>query len=200
MFERDQALIAEYAQASPENMAGVYRFVLATIQQPLEQVGEIKADFEEKGEASRYAFASKRTALQWLADPANVDSMYAIAMARKEAGRDALLAVFAELPGLGIVKAGFMVQLCFGVSGCLDTHNMKRLDINPNRFAAARYKGAKTEATKQAIRDEYHAAVDRLGGCEALWNSWCDYVATLRPAKWESGDVVSRYHSAVIAN
>ena len=196
MFNRDQPIIGAYAQAEPENMARVYRFVLATIQQPLETVPIILRDFDSEGTASRFAFSSKRTALAWLED--NTQALYEGAMQVSEGDDAGLLSYFASLPGLGLVKGGFMAQLIFGRVGCLDMHNIVMLDITASRFAASRFKSAKRDATRESILQEYLWACRGGGGCEDLWNNWCDYVAELRPNVWANGDAVSAAHPEFI--
>lgn len=198
MFHRDQPIIGAYAQASPDNMAAVYRFVLATIQQPLETVPTILRDFRAEGSASRFAFSSKRVALRWMEDRRNIRTLYKGAMALRDGTDAELLGYFASLPGLGLVKGGFMVQLIFGRVGCLDMHNIVMLDIPASRFKGDRYKTAKREVTRQAVLQEYLDACRGGGGCEVLWNNWCDYVAELRPNKWSSGDAVSAAHPQFI--
>lgn len=204
MYDTDQALIGAYARTSPENMGRVYKFVIATIQQPLETVAVAMADFEELGSDSRFAFSSKATALDWMAEGDNLETLYATAILLwNEAPNDdeaehALLDLFASCPGLGLVKGGFMVQLIFGLAGCLDTHNIIRLGLTPSRFAASRYKGAKRAATRHMIREEYLEACRGAGGVMHLWNDWCLFVADLRPGRWADGEAVSRYHAELI--
>jgi hypothetical protein len=186
MFDVHQKQIGEFARANPDNMRRVYVFVIATIQQSIETVPTMVHDMLQHGTNSKHAWGFKSEALEFI--NANAESVYSEAMAiyRGHACPDdaahELLKYFAALPGLGIAKGGFMVQLCFGVSGCLDSHNLKRFNINPNDFKASRYKNAKSPALRSAIIEAYHAAVSNCGGTAGLWNSWCEYVASLRPS------------------
>ena len=198
MFNRHQKAIGSYARMNPENMKRVYWFVIATVQQSLVDVPEILKSFEEEGEASKYMFAWKSDAFRYARD--NAEDIYTDAIALWNTARDDaeaadwLLAYFAGLPGLGLAKGGFMVQLCFGLSGCLDSHNVARFGLNKNTFSAARFKGAKTKKTRTKLVKMYHELVAKAGGCEALWNDWCDYVAERQPANYEDGNHVSRVH------
>lgn len=202
MFERDQKQIGAFARQSPENMARVYQFVIATVQQALNTVPDILADIEANGEASRHLWAWKPDAYRHSVEKAQ--ETYDIAMAiydniaDPEIMRHELLLHFAALPGLGLVKGGFMAQLCFGVSGCIDTHNIRRFDLNPSAFAAARFKNAKTAKTRNLIVETYHAIVDKCGGCASLWNEWCNYVAERQPLNYSSGCEVSALHVTAI--
>lgn len=198
MFENHNPLIREYAQTGAPELADVARFVIATVQQQIEHVPEIAAEFRTIGRESRYAFGWKANAIDW--HNANAAQTHADTLAIfhgadcARAAAEGVTAYFASLPGLGLAKGGFMAQLCFGVSGCLDSHNLARFGIPPARFSASAYKGLRRADNRQARVAEYVDAVDAQGGCAALWDSWCDYVAALRPDRFESGFDVSALH------
>lgn len=202
MFEIHNAEIGKFARQSPENLERVLRFVCATIRQPLELVPMIMHDFDQLGSDSRFAYGWKASALQYYADNRraiydNAINIY-FAHACPEAQERELLAYFAELPGLGLVKGAFVCQLAFGVGGCMDSHNMSRFDVNPARFGAGAYKALKRVASRTARVDEYCGMVGEIGGGAFLWDSWCDYVAELRPDVFENGFAVSELHVTTI--
>lgn len=196
-FAAHQPKIAAYAKASPANMRRVYTFVLATIQQSLITTPDIVASFEAEGSASKFAFSAKATALDWLEE--NERHVYEAAMGiwdnvtNPDECEAALVSFFASCPGLGLVKAGFMVQLCFGLAGCLDTHNVTRFGLNENTFSAGRFKRAKTEKTRKRLVRQYLDLVRECGGCAQLWAEWCEYVAG-RDKAYEDARHVSRLH------
>ena len=109
-----------------------------------------------------------------------------------------LLMYFAGLPGLGLVKGGFVAQLCFGVAGCLDTHNITIHGLQPSTFAAHRFKGARTEKTKRKLVAHYVELCRALGGAGKLWDNWCQYVADKRPGIYNDADHVSKLHCEAI--
>lgn len=193
MFNSHNPIIREYAQASADGMRHVLGFVCATVQQQIETVPDILADFEAKGPESRYAFGWKADALQHYREHA--ETIYGEAMAR-DRDAHALTDYFASLPGLGLAKGGFAVQLCFGVSGCLDSHNLNRLGINPQRFSASAFKNLKGSRADRL--SEYLDHVEAAGGCAGLWDDWCDYVAALRPDRFETGSCVSELHCSAL--
>jgi hypothetical protein len=199
-FEAHQPIIGSWARENSDNFSDVYRFVLATIQQPIDQTPAIVRDFKDQGGDSAYAFGLKRVALDWLDDNAGLlydNAMYIAHIESNLAGRfatPALLSYFASLPGLGLVKGGFLAQLCFGEVGCIDTHNVDRFGLNPSRFAASRFKNAKTTKTRKAIINEYLGLCDKCGGCALLWAEWCEYVADKYPQRYESPQAVSKLH------
>lgn len=199
MYANHNPVIGAWARESAHNMEGVFMFVTATIQQPIEQVPAILADYQANGPASKYAWGWKVTALKHYA--ANRDTIYADLMAiyegvKDDSGREiALLAYLANLPGLGLVKGAFVAQLAFGLGGCMDSHNMKRYGANAARFSASAFKALRSPQARVARIAEYCELVREVGGGPALWDSWCDYVASLRPARWANGHEVSKLHA-----
>lgn len=178
------------AQSGPDALARTVRFVLATIQQRLETVPEIMRDFEQHGSASRFAFGSKSSGLDFLRDNiAALDSAAHQALARDD--MRLLLDVFLTVPGLGIVKAGFCAQLFAGKIGCIDTHNIKLYGIP---LSSLKYSYTLQPETQHKKQRQYIELCNALGGSAALWSRWCDYVAQQRPANWASGRAVSRFH------
>ena len=197
-FEAHQPIIGRYARSSPKAMGNVFQFVIATVQQALVTVPTILESFQQDGRGSVYAFGFKRDALDWLEE--NQESLYKQSLniydgyANPEDASAELLFYFAGLPGLGLVKGGFMAQLAFGVGGCLDTHNIKRFGLNPARFKACRFKDARTASTKNKIVSEYLDYCRQSGGCALLWAEWCDYVATNQPKVYPGAAAVSALH------
>lgn len=197
MYNRDQSLIGAYARKSPENMHRVYAFVIATIQQPLDMVKEILEDVDKEGEASRFLWGWKADAWRFSRDCA--EEVYASSMTLWDfASSDAeaeelLLGYFAGLPGLGLVKGGFMAQLCYGVSGCLDRHHVALNGLDERTFRASRYKSARTSRTRVEIVQTYSQTVAVCGGGPALWDTWCEHVSGLTNT-FNNADEVSAYH------
>ncbi len=182
----------EFAQASPANLKRAALFVLATIQQKLEMVGAIVADYETSGAGSRSAFGFKGRGIDYV--DAEYETLYRDAM-RARGNPQKLLLIFLRVPGLGVVKAGFLAQIFDNQVGCIDMHNVTLYGVPAS---ALRYDKELKPKTKRAKRAQYVALCNGLGGSAVLWSSWCDYVAKLRPANWSDGAEVSRYHVDVI--
>jgi hypothetical protein len=200
MFETHQAKIGAYAQRSPENMARVLTFVVLTIRQPLHRV---PADMEtvynstDHDEISGILFGHKAAA--WASIDARRDETYRDLMVMWEDGTPHadMLAYLAKRPGLGLVKAGFALQLIFGIVGCLDTHNLTRYGIPENRFNASKGK-AKRYETRLGHAQTYVETCEALGGCQSLWDTWCTYVATNQPDTYRDPEHVSELHCDAI--
>ena len=188
MFEKHQTFIANFAQKSPDNLAKVARFVVVTIQNRLlntvsdcEIVENAIAGVGDFEQAQGILYGHKASAASYI--EAEKERLYALAMqsynspATEREKAESLLALFCEIPGLGFVKAGFLVQCAFGLVGCLDSHNLERYGINPNKVRSSRFKNAKRPAQKRKVLAEYLDYCESLGGACALWDSWCSYLA-----------------------
>jgi len=141
MFANHQPIISEYARQSPDNMARVLKFVILTIRARL---FNIPADMETLDNESLvdsdamagilYGFKAESIAHI----ESEKESLYAQAESiayHAETPRDmaeSLLNLFTSIYGLGLAKAGFCAQLIYGVSACLDTHNLIRFGISSN--------------------------------------------------------------------
>ena len=105
----------------------------------------------------------------------------------------AIIEILANVHGFGLVKAGFVAQLAFGVGGCLDTHNLRRFGISKTTFA--KYKTLKTVKGRAKKLEAYLDACEAQGGAETLWDGWCNYVAARRPKFYvNGGEQVSALH------
>jgi len=182
MYREHQPKIQHFAERSPENFARVGTFVLATIRQPIERVPESMRDIARNGAESRSLYGSKRDGYLYL--QANAERIQVESTTHHLNGDDIALALsLLQVPGLGLVKAGFLAQLAFGRIGCLDTHNMKRFDLDRNAFRT----GGLAASTLIARTRLYVETCRLCGGSEKLWDSWCRYVAALRPSNFAQG-------------
>lgn len=181
-----------YSQASPENFRRAALFVLATVQQQLETVPVALTDICELGTASRFAWGNKSKGVEYI--EANFESLYCDAFARRN-DPVILMDLFLQIPGMALVKAGFLCQIFAGSVGCIDTHNIKLYDIP---VSALRYRYENSAKCNAAKVRRYVELCSGLGGAVALWSRWCDYVAKIRPYNWSDGAHVSQFHVDVI--
>jgi hypothetical protein len=184
-------------------MAQVLQFVILTVRQPLEGITEQMESVNQEGAGSHFLWGWKRDAFANIDE--HQDTIYRDAMAiwsgyiEPAAIEKELLRYFADLPGFGLAKAGFVIQLCFGLSGCIDSHNLARFNISYEDIAASRFKRAKTPKTRNRLLDLYCELVHQCGGTAALWDGWCEYVAGQRPAAFTGGaHEVSALHCEAI--
>lgn len=192
MFAEHQPAIAAHAR-DPDGFRRIVRFVLLTIQEPLSRAPAFMLRIETGDSAPLWGF--KGTADKWWEH--HYVTAHAICQTYADMrDTDGLVAYLSQCPGLGLAKGGFVAQLCWGLSGCLDSHNVKRYGINPNTVAARK---VKRFTTARARASEYNAACDTLGGTRALWDSWCTYVADSGGyGEGLSADAVSALHCTAL--
>lgn len=196
MYARDQKIIAAFARQSPHNLRQVGLFVQATINTHFEQVPQHMADIAAHGRASKFLTTSKRRSFDALTTSAtdlHDDLIRNTCGGRKRT--DAFLALdvlrsIVELPGFGIVKAGFWVQLVYGDIGCLDRHNLRAAGMDERTF----HRIPASAESLTARLESYIAVCDTLGGSAYLWDSWCQYLSILRPKAFPSADYASAFH------
>ena len=191
MFATHQPEIAEIARSSSEGFFSVVLMAMVSANIPFHKVGVAMEDTQREGSTSKWLRGSKRegyAALKeqqeslwveyttvWDFDPIGYSEV-------------ALLRLL-EIPGLGLVKAGFSVQLLLGQLGCLDVHNQALYGISPELTRARKHLPHLLPRKVQ----KYSEVVNRYGS-EFLWDSWCIHMAKTYPKHFLSGEAVSAYH------
>jgi len=196
MYDRDMPLMRAHALASPSGFVDVVAFVLSTIQQPLQSVGNQMAEIRAHGAASKYLFGSKRPGLTYAM--AHAAALHAAVTAAVDASDTiGAIDIISTIPGLGIVKAAFVAQIVGLEVACLDGHNLKRLGLSEAAFKLSK---SVKPATKRKKIAAYVDACASTGGARYWWNSWCEYVAGNKANRsLTTADAVSAYHVACLA-
>lgn len=190
MYQNHQPNIEKFARKNPDNFAQVVLFVSATIQQMFHTVPAIVEDVRERGLDSKHLWGSKKDT--WRFTLENKDMLFEAVFSDMDL-EDKLLSI-AEIPGIGLVKAGFVLQLCTGEVGCLDVHNLRRFGLNAQTFklGKVKYLTARKKATL------YLNTCVQCGGSETLWDEWCQLIADKYPQRWRSAHDVSQAHEEII--
>lgn len=189
MNSTTQPIIQAYSAANHHNLVRVVAMVVLSIQQAWHLIDTQMNDFDTIGLQSRFlSFGSKRATMTYIL--AHSDR-YARLLAAVRAGtvdRDAALYQLAMVPGLQLPKAGFVLQLTTGQSGCMDVHNVRRLKIEESTLKMSKPSIADIIAGKpiaprrlsnqMARVKAYNEAVDAAGGSAKLWDEWCVYMET----------------------
>jgi hypothetical protein len=184
MFQIHQKRISDYGRQNPENMARVLKFVIVTIRNRLFNCPADMATLDSGGETAdeinAVLYGFKLDSIQQI--DAEADSLYwqaeeivYHATSEREAAAG-LLNLFTSIHGFGLAKAGFACQLLYGVSACLDSHNIARFGIPWAHMKSSTFKNCKKNATRQKWIQRYCDYVEQCGGTESLWDSWCDFV------------------------
>ena len=182
MYKRDVPKIIEYVE-STDNVVDVGAFVLCTIQTPLSRVGSQMEDIRKNGANSKALWGSKRKGYQYLLN--HHDDLKTLK--NLEISIDSALKKAMEVPGFGLPKASFFLQLLGHDIGCLDSHNLKRYNLP-------------VVITRGKKIVDYIKTVREIQNAEGWWDSWCNYVAGNRMNKsLATGDKVSSYHYECIS-
>ncbi len=201
MYREHAAQIRQHVRAgSFRAFRDVALFTLATIRVPLwaaaASTRAIIAGGPDSADAfKRVIWGSKPAGLEYL-ESAHGKAIYAVANRYAFRGDAAgVLDALTRVPGLGLAKAGFLAQMCYGLAGCLDTHNLRRFGLSPN---ICTLRGNLMAPTRARRIDAYLAAVDACGGTESLWDGWCIHLADRDPSRYAHAYDVSELHPAAL--
>mgnify|MGYP003635012376 FL=1 len=188
MFKTHQPMIARFMRKNPDALARGEVFTLCTIQKHFSSVGNQLKEIETDGiNAVCLNGAKKRSYKEIIAMKGYLyEKVYS-----KEISLAEKLLEVSGLYGIGMVKAGFILQLALGKVGCLDVHNLARFGLSASVF---KVNDKMTEATALRKANFYIKTCEDLGGSEYLWNTWCKYVADLYPKIYRDAYHVSKLH------
>jgi hypothetical protein len=197
MFNVHCKAVQQYSQRNANNMADVVLMVVLSIQQNWLSVGDQLKDVRLERRDSKYLWGNKIKTYDYLMS--NKSKMFAQVQAVLNSHKTyddkakSLMTIFLKVDGLGIPKAGFCCQLIAGMVGCMDVHNIKMYDLDANSFKLnTKPKTDKAFASNQQKINAYINLCHDYG-CEQLWDSWCDMLAT-KSKRWVDGFHVSEVH------
>lgn len=201
MFADHQPHIARSGRASPEGWRRVAIFALSTIKTPLEHAARDLPQNASGDLQTRTIFGFKPVGVRYLDKHAERLWSYCehcCATLDGDELTDALVAAALEIPGIGLAKAGFIVQMIYGRSGCIDTHNLMRFNL-PLRAFREIHPRSRSRTVMRKVR-LYNETVEACGGTETLWNTWCEYAARVQPRgiyrEASMADAISALHLA----
>jgi len=192
MYQIDQPKVSDLALASPEGTKWVALLAIVSAQQPFYKMGDALADLKRYGAQAWCLYGPKRAGWAWLEGHAPILWAQVCEWAEAPAvDPEEVMGYLLRVPGMGLVKAGFFAQMTLGISGCLDSHNMERLELHPR---VVRWNPRAGPLGKAKIIRRYLAAVSEAGGSEVLWDDWCRDIARRHPTRFASPEEVSAYH------
>lgn len=201
MFDTHNPVINEYMQSNYKNMVDGIMFVVLSVKAPFHTMQKQMADYRVNGVNSKYVWGFKRQTLEYLQE--NGKDLYDELMDLKDrkfgrygvSERDKkMMLVLTDVPGLGVVKAGFVMQMMFGRVGCIDVHNQRRLySINPKDLVFV--KNA-TDRTKLQKIETYVNICKGNNSTRRLWDHWCTLLTEKKcnKGRFTCGDDVSAFH------
>lgn len=204
MFKRDQKVIGMLSQSNPQFTRDTLVFVLDSIQNYLYRVPNDMMEIKRKGaKAACIKHFSKNKGYKYIRR--NYQTLHKVIHSSELTLEEKLVAL-TDIPNIGIVKAGFILQLCIGEVGCIDCHNARLFDINLQQFKFG--KSARLNLKLRKAK-EYVEAINLVGSLrprksgttpEYLWDNWCVFIADKYPSKFASASDVSRLHVDAIVS
>lgn len=196
MFSNHQPVIGEWARSDPRNFALTAAFVVCTIRVPLERAIIEYQAYRDHGDVAAL-WGWKLEAVQDMEENAAA-RLHALERSRmgRSGDADAMLSRIVSWTGLAFAKGGFLLQLAYGISGCIDSHNEKRLGVDLRGEGLT--SSPKRAPTRTRKAKQYNALVRDAGGTERLWDDWCNSIAERRRDVWRDGFEVSRHHALAV--
>ena len=210
MYQRDCNLIAQYAMTSPDALYDIVEFTLCTINMPLSRVHTQRISIREHGIKSKWVSSAKAKGITYALE--HKAELHTLMLNIKEVlssdpyadlspiaginGAQAAVDLFMRIPSIGMVKAGFIAQMCGFEVACLDRHNIRMLGLSETALLVS--KKIKPELRLKKIYS--YVELCRQRGAEYWWDTWCNYVADKggMNKSLPTGDAVSAYHVTTI--
>lgn len=204
MFRTDATAIRFYATLTPANMTHILWFAVATANCPFQQSvnalnvlrgwgpGVMDVSYGEITQAEKSLMgcgmtAAKLSAYQYLwTNREEIFEFYTKAQSMENGHLIFWHYILDTLPGMGMVKAAFAVQMLFNELGCIDIHNARGLGYD---------KAPSGRAMKQR---PVYLNIQSVKTSEQWWDDWCNMLATKYPGQFKSGEHVSRLHAIAI--
>ncbi len=198
MYDTHNPLVRKFAQTDAKSLEQVIAFVFASIRVRTNLLPRMMKEYRKRGVKSSWIWGNKRTGIDYVRKHRQdlFDRMMSILRAKKATCTHDLLMLFLEVPGLGLPKAGFVVQLVAGKAGCMDVHNVRKylpegaptwLQTSGNTFKTKREKGW-----------VYLDLIKKCGGSKVVWDDWCTHVSMVYPHHFKTPDDVSSIHKCLI--
>jgi len=194
MFAKHQVKIMKWAMKNEDNIFNLILMVSLSIRQPWAVIGKQLQDVQANGSNSKYLFGSKKDLYFHVME--NKQAIFQLLKDTKAGNipQAECLYQLTKIPGLGLAKAGFVMQLAIGMAGCIDSHNVTMYGVNPNALKMGKVKAEKALEKAKMYLD----LCEKLGGTEFLWDNWCNFVAVRHPKHFQDGNDVSARHCSYL--
>lgn len=194
MFAEHQPQLAKLGRHSADGFERVATFVLLTIRMPLREACLDYKALRTGADRVKSLFGSKHAGLAHIREHAaeileRLEYVYETAESDDDAA-DAMLAIVMEIPGIGLAKGGFILQILYGISGCIDTHNLTRFELTETTF---KLRKDALPRTQSKLRRKYNEFCHRIGTA-TLWDDWCAFMAANDPVNYHNPEFVSSLH------
>ena len=198
MFRNHNSKIKSFSQRNADNLALVILMVSLSIQQKWSTVGHMLSNVKKENKDSIYVWGNKAATYDYISTHkhfmygqmrATMNSFYSDDLKAFK-----LMKIFLKVDGLGMAKAGFVCQLVSGLVGCMDVHNIKTYDIDPNSLVLNKNLISKRGIENNDKKIKQYIKLCHDYGTENLWNSWCSMIADKYPKDFHDTNHVSELH------
>lgn len=165
-------------------------FAICSIRQPVINVPAQIDDVERERAESIYLIGHKRAAYQYLVT--HREALWRDVCSIALDNPAGAIARLCDIPGIGIVKAGFIAQMLGFDVACIDTRNIQRDGRNPRAYRSDGEARKRTPAFQRKIA-RYVADVG--GRAAHYWDAWCNEVG---PIYHLTGEAMSALHADAI--
>jgi hypothetical protein len=209
-FSTVQPRIRQWVEDDPRRAGDVILFASLSIRQPFYHMKRQMSSVRTHGSKSPYLFGFKRSTYEWLDEHTSVVSSLYETLNRLTDSEG--LGIISTIPGIGLAKAGFVMQMLKGTVGCLDTHNLALYKDTIRDIIKSNPKGIFKDNPKyKYIFKDYNNTKgnplrgfkwEPLGytyicntlGSEFLWDEWCKHISVKYPQHFMSSTNVSEFH------
>jgi hypothetical protein len=160
-------VIAAAMRACPETFERGVMFAILSARVRFSRVPQSMRDLERHGARASCLWGFKKRAWEYVR--ANRDSLWRDACAARDP--ETALRVLCRVPGLGIIKGGFVCQMLGFDIACLDTRNVAREGRDMRTYTCAHK--SKPGFDRRLVR---YVQETEGRACE-LWDTWCSDVA-----------------------
>jgi hypothetical protein len=161
--------------------------VALSIRQPWHAIGGQMEDWSRLGAKSRFLFGFKSATHAHLLRRGKATLYKRLQAAGDDAER---MDVLLDVPGLGLPKAGFVVQLWNGGAGCIDVHNIRAYNTPTSML---RMPTNASRALRARKISEYLDLCEGIGS-EHLWDAWCEGISQRSTRFFTDAHSVSEAH------
>lgn len=186
MYATHVPIIAAGMRSSADIFRRGVLFAILSARQRFTLVPTQLEDVEDRGERSPYLFSWK--AQSWRELEERHGELHARVLGA--CGLEAKLTTLCGLHGLGVVKAGFVLQLMGYDIGCIDSRNQRREERPKREF---RMDKDTSPAAQARVIARYAESVS--GRAQELWDVWCADVAD---TYYRTPERISEMHTCIV--
>lgn len=170
MYDDHVPVIMRAMQSSPDIFARGIMFAVLSARVQFPKVPDQMKCVKRNGDQSPALWSWKMDAFNYVEE--HKQSLFGLVA--HETNTRWALEELCRIPGLGIVKGAFVLQMLGHDIACLDVRNIERENLNPRAYRS----DGKARKIGGAFRRKIARYVAQTKGrAQELWNVWCEDVA-----------------------